>query len=131
MKRIATPRRAKKRLKSSQDIADFAVGVLEDLKGEKIEVLDVRHLTSIMDIMIVASGRSDRHVRALAETLIERSRERGIALLGSEGQEGGEWVLVDLADVVVHVMLPRARTFYEIEKLWDISAAGDSEAAER
>jgi ribosome-associated protein len=131
LKRTATPRRPKnKRPKSPQELAAFAVGVLDDLKAQDIEVLDVRHLTSIMDVMIVASGRSDRHVRALADTLIERCREIGIPLLGVEGQEGGEWVLVDLADVVVHVMLPRTRAFYEIEKLWDISSLG-AEAAEQ
>ena len=115
---------------SAEATADFVVEVLDDLKAENVRVLDVRHLTSIMDIMIVASGRSDRHVRALADALVERSAEAGMPLLGVEGQEGGEWVLVDLADVVVHVMLPRARAFYEIEKLWDISEI-DSEAASR
>ena len=130
MKRTATPRPVKKKPKSPQDVAAFVVGVLDDLKAQDIVVLDVRHLTSIMDVTIVASGRSDRHVRALADTLIERCREIGIPLLGVEGQAGGEWVLVDLADVVVHVMLPRTRTFYEIEKLWDISPL-DAEAAER
>jgi ribosome-associated protein len=129
LKRTATPRRSKKKPASPQDVAAFVVGVLDDFKAQDIEVLDVRHLTSIMDVMIVASGRSDRHVRALADTLIERCREIGIPLLGVEGQEGGEWVLVDLADVVVHVMLPRTRAFYEIEKLWDMSALG-TEAAE-
>lgn len=127
-KPIATPRRPKKRPKSSNDVAAFVVGVLEDLKAENIDVLDVRHLTSIMDIMIVASGRSDRHVRALADAVVERCREVGLPLLGIEGKEGGEWVLVDLADVVVHVMLPRTRAFYEIEKLWDISSAGGEAA---
>jgi ribosome-associated protein len=98
------------------------------MKAENIEVLDVRHLTSIMDVMLVASGRSDRHVRALADSVVERCREVGLPLLGIEGQEGGEWVLVDLADVVVHVMLPRTRAFYEIEKLWGISLAGGEAA---
>jgi ribosome-associated protein len=116
--------------RSSAEIAAFAVAVLDDLKAQDVRQLDVRHLTSIMDIMIVASGRSDRHVRALADLLVERCKEARIPLLGVEGQEGGEWVLVDLADVVVHVMLPRSRAFYEIEKLWDISPP-DSEAVLR
>jgi ribosome-associated protein len=120
------PRRTKKkRPKSAKDIAAFAIAVLEDLKAENVLRLDVRHLTSLLDVMIIASGRSDRHVRALADALIERAGEAGIPLLGVEGQQGGEWVLVDLADVVVHVMLPRTRTFYELEKLWDIAANED------
>jgi ribosome-associated protein len=124
------PRRLKKRPRSADDIAAFAVGILDDLKAENIQTLDVRHLTSIMDVMIVASGRSERHVRGVADVLVERCDEVGIPLLGVEGQEGGEWVLVDLADVVVHIMLPRTRAFYEIEKLWDISSA-EGEAVER
>jgi len=117
------PRRTKKKPRSPEDVAAFAVHVLDDLKAEDVRTLDVRHLTSIMDLMIVASGRSDRHVRAVADSLIERCDAADIPLLGVEGQESGEWVLVDLADVVVHVMLPRTRAFYEIEKLWDISRA--------
>lgn len=114
----------------SEPLGDFVVDVLEDLKAERIESLDVSHLTSITDRMIVASGRSDRHVRAIAESLVERCEARGIAPIGVEGKEGGEWVLVDLADVIVHVMLPRTREFYDIEKLWDI-ARPKGEAAGR
>lgn len=102
------------------EIAELAVGILEDIKASDIRLLDVRHLTSMMDYMVIASGRSDRHVRAIADALVEGCKERGIRLLGLEGQEAGEWILVDLTDVVVHVMLPRVRDFYEIEKLWDI-----------
>jgi ribosome-associated protein len=115
---------------AAEPVGDFVVEVLEDLKAEKIENLDVRHLTSITDRMIVASGRSDRHVRAIAEALLERCQARGIAPIGVEGKQGGEWVLVDLADVIVHVMLPRTREFYDIEKLWDI-ARPKGEAAGR
>lgn len=115
---------------AAEPIGDFVVEVLEDLKAEKIENLDVSHLTSITDRMIVASGRSDRHVRAIAEALLERCEARGIVPIGIEGKEGGEWVLVDLADVIVHLMLPRTREFYDIEKLWDI-ARPKGEAAGR
>jgi ribosome-associated protein len=115
------PRRTKKRPKSAKEIATFAQGVLDDLKAENVLSLDVKHLTSLLDLMIIASGRSDRHVRALADALIERAAAAGIPLLGVEGKQSGEWVLVDLADVVVHVMLPRTRAFYELEKLWDIA----------
>lgn len=107
-----------------EEIADLAVAVLEDIKASDIVRLDVRHLTSLMDYMIVASGRSDRHVRSIADTLIERCKAAGLTIVGQEGQEGGEWILVDLVDVVVHVMLPKTRDFYELEKLWDIARPG-------
>jgi ribosome-associated protein len=110
---------------SSRKIADHAIAVLEDHKATNIRCLDVSHLTSMMDYMIVATGRSDRHVRALGDALIASCKESGIEILGSEGQEAAEWLLVDLVDVVVHVMLPRTRDFYDIEKLWDISPRGD------
>jgi ribosome-associated protein len=113
------PKRKIKR--TPQQLAEFVAEVLDDLKAERIERLDVTHLTSITDMMVIASGRSDRHVRAMAETLVEKCEEAGYEPLGIEGRESGEWVLVDLGDVVVHVMLPRARAFYDIEKLWDIS----------
>jgi ribosome-associated protein len=102
-------------------IADRAIAVLEDHKATDIRCLEVKHLTSIMDFMIVATGRSDRHVRSLGDALSVECRERGIQVLGTEGKSAGEWLLVDLVDVVVHIMLPRVRAFYEIEKLWDIS----------
>jgi len=106
---------------SPREIADEAIRVLDDHKAIDIRCLDVAHLTSMMDYMIVATGRSDRHVRALGDALVKECKDKGIEVLGSEGQEAAEWLLVDLVDVVVHVMLPRTREFYEIEKLWDIS----------
>jgi len=123
------PRKAKSKI-ASKDLSDFVVNALEDLKAEQIQVLDVRHLTQITDAMIIASGRSDRHVRAIADALVEQCKEHGIEPVGVEGKDGGEWVLVDLADIIVHVMLPRTREFYDIEKLWAISRPG-SEAARR
>jgi ribosome-associated protein len=110
---------------SPREIADHAVSVLDDHKATDIRCLDVSHLTSMMDYMIVATGRSDRHVRALGDALIESCKAQGIQVLGTEGQEAAEWLLVDLVDVVVHVMLPRTREFYDIEKLWDISPRDD------
>ena len=108
-----------------RQLADLSIQVLEDHKATDIRCLDVAHLTSIMDYMIVATGRSDRHVRSLGDALIAFCKENGIEILGAEGQDAGEWLLVDLVDVVVHVMLPRTREFYEIEKLWDISPRDD------
>ena len=108
-----------------RQIADQAIQVLDDHKASDIRCLDVSHLTSLMDFMIVATGRSNRHVRALGDALITYCKENGIEVLGSEGQDAAEWLLVDLVDVVVHVMLPSTRDFYEIEKLWDISPRDD------
>jgi ribosome-associated protein len=92
---------------------------LDDMKAVNVKVLDVRGLTDIADTMIVASGNSDRHVRSIAERVIEKAKAAGFRLLGTEGTRDGEWVLVDLQDVLVHVMLPRVREFYGLELLWE------------
>jgi ribosome-associated protein len=93
------------------------------MKAVNVKLLDVRGLTDIADAMIVASGNSDRHVRAIAERVIEKARGSGQRRVGVEGQRDGEWVLVDLQDVLLHVMLPRVREFYAIEQLWEAPAA--------
>ncbi len=107
------------------DSADDAVvtrvlAALDDAKALDVKRLDVAHLTTVTDVMVFASGRSDRHVRAIADAVMEALKLAGHPAIGVEGQQSGEWVLVDLADVIVHVMLPRVREFYNIEKLWDI-----------
>lgn len=99
-------------------LLDLAVAALNELKARDVRVLDVRGLTSITDHMVVATGTSDRHVRSIAERLIESTKKAGKPPLGVEGEEGGEWVLVDLQDVVVHIMQRRAREFYKLEDLW-------------
>ena len=119
------PKRKRKKPKD-EELVKLVVDTLDDMKAEKIVSLDVRHLTSVTDHMIIASGRSDRHVRAIADRLIERCEEAGIDPLGIEGQEAGEWVLVDLADAIVHLMLPKVREFYNIESLWDLPARDES-----
>ena len=101
----------------------LALGALEDMKAVNIKVLDVRGLTDVADTMIVGSGTSDRHVRAIAELVIERAKAAGRRPLGTEGRKDAEWVLVDLQDVLVHVMLPRVREFYALEELWEAPAA--------
>jgi ribosome-associated protein len=92
--------------------------ILVDAKGLDIRVLDVRQLTDITDYMIIVNGTSTRHVQSVADKLVEGMRARGIRSLGVEGADIGEWVLVDFGDVVVHVMRPQTRQFYNLEKLW-------------
>jgi ribosome-associated protein len=89
------------------------------MKAVNVKVLDVRGLTDIADTLIVASGTSDRHVRSIAEAVIDQAKRNGFRPLGTEGEREGEWVLVDLQDIVIHVMLPRVREFYGLERLWD------------
>ncbi len=103
---------------------------LEDMKAVNVKVIDVRGLTDVADTLIVASGTSDRHVRSIAERIIEQAKTSGMRPLGTEGEREGEWVLVDLQDIVVHVMLPRVREFYALERLWDAGTTqGASEAS--
>jgi ribosome-associated protein len=92
---------------------------LEDMKAVNVKKLDVRALTDIADTMMIASGNSDRHVRSIAEHVVEKAKAAGFRPLGVEGARDAEWVLVDLQDILVHVMLPRVREFYGLEKLWE------------
>ncbi|MGI9304841.1 MAG: ribosome silencing factor [Gammaproteobacteria bacterium] len=102
------------------DLRTLVVDALEDLKGKDIRVIDVRGKTTITDLMVVASGTSDRHVKSLADNVVVSAKRKGVLPLGVEGQRDCEWVLVDLCDIVVHVMLPRVREFYQLEKLWAV-----------
>lgn len=96
----------------------IVVDALEELKAQNIQVLDVREIAGFTDLMVIASGSSTRQVKALADKVIEKCLAAGVRPLGVEGQKEAEWVLVDLADIVVHVMLPQTRDFYHLEKLW-------------
>jgi ribosome-associated protein len=107
-------------LLDAENLRDRVLVTLDELKGFDLKVLDVRKLTPLTDYMVIASGTSDRHVRALARTVIEKAKEWDHPPLGVEGDREGEWVLVDLNDVVVHVMLPRVRDFYQLERLWTV-----------
>jgi len=104
-------------------LEELALKALEDMKAVNIKVLDVRALTDVADTMIVASGTSDRHVRAIAENVTVQAKAAGRRPMGTEGRQDGEWVLIDLQDVLVHVMLPRVREFYALEQLWEMPQA--------
>jgi ribosome-associated protein len=108
---------------SKPTLRDVVLGALADMKAVDVRALDVRGLTDITDTMVVASGTSDRHVRSIADRVVERCKEAGFRPFGMEGERDGEWVLLDLQDLVLHVMLPRVREFYGLEKLWSGAAA--------
>lgn len=106
----------------------IAQHALEDLKAVEPVVLDVRELSSVMDWLVVASGTSSRHVKSLADNVLMKAKESGVRPLGVEGERIGEWVLVDFGDVVVHVMQPAARSFYDLERLWSVQARQPQES---
>jgi ribosome-associated protein len=105
----------------TDELKSIARQALEDLKGVDIVEFDVRDMTTVTDVMIIASGTSDRHVKSLADAVVMACKKAGVPPLGVEGEQEGEWVLVDLGDVVVHVMQPRIREFYALEKLWSVT----------
>jgi ribosome-associated protein len=99
-------------------LADIAVTALEDIKARDITVLDVRKLTSLYDTLVIASADSNRQVKALAQHVRDKLKESGAPIIGMEGEETAEWILVDAGDIVVHVMQPAVRTYYNLEELW-------------
>lgn len=115
---------------NSEDLCDLAVAALEDIKALDIIKLDVRNMTTVTDWMIVASGTSSRHVQALVDNVADCAKAAGHRPIGVEGESGGEWVLLDLQDALVHVMLPKVRDFYNLEKLWTISPSEDAAATD-
>ena len=116
---------------NSKQLTALVIDALDDVKGQDIVKLDVRDMTTVTDYMVVASGRSNRHVQALVENVAEKATRAGHKPIGVEGEEGGEWVLLDLQDALVHVMLPKVREFYNLEKLWSLGPAGELAATDR
>lgn len=119
-----------------EELVGMVTAALEDMKGQAVRVIDVRGKTPLADYMVIATGSSNRHIKSLADSVAIKAKQVGITPLGVEGQDSQEWVLVDLNDVIVHVMLPRVRDFYNLEKLWltdeipDVALAEDVAAAE-
>ena len=101
----------------------LVIDALEDLKAINVVTLDVAGLTDVMDFLIIASGTSSRHVKSLADNVCMQAKKREVRPLGVEGEDAGEWVLVDFGDVVVHVMLPATRDLYDLERLWTLPVA--------
>jgi len=115
---------------NSKKLSELVVAALDDVKANDIVTLDVRNMTSVTDYMVVASGTSNRHVKALIDGVAEKARAAGHRPIGIEGEEGGEWVLLDLQDTLVHVMLPKVREFYNLEKLWSLGESGELAATD-
>ena len=113
-----------------RQLLELAIAVLEDAKGDNIQVLDLTDRSSFADYMIVVSGNSTRQVKAMADRLVQRVKASGFQPLGVEGDREAEWVLVDLADIVVHLMLPQTRAFYNLEKLWSTPPVSRSTSAQ-
>ena len=115
---------------NSEALTDLVVEALDDVKAKDIVRLDVRNMTVVTDYMVIASGTSNRHVKALVDNVAEKAKAAGRRPIGIEGEDGGEGVLLDLEDTLVHVMLPKVREFYNLEKLWSIAPQGDATATD-
>jgi ribosome-associated protein len=120
----STASRKAKSAVSNEHLRQRVVAALEDLKAKDVREIDVRGKTSIADILFIASGTSARHVKSIADEVIKFAKEAGVMPLGVEGQTEAEWVLVDLGDIIVHVMMPRIREFYGLERLWTVGDDG-------
>jgi ribosome silencing factor RsfS/YbeB/iojap len=105
---------------ASDRLRTLVRNALEDLKAKDIQEIDVRGKSSVTDLMVVVSGTSSRHVKSIADEVVKKAKQASLPPIGVEGQREGEWVLVDLGDVIVHVMLPRTREFYGLERLWTV-----------
>jgi ribosome-associated protein len=122
-KAVVKASKAPQNTNSTGGVVTVVEHALDEMKAVNVKVLNVQKLTDIADTMIIATGNSDRHVRSIADRVVEFAKKAGFRPMGVEGERDGEWVLVDLQDVIVHIMLPRVREFYRLENLWDVSAA--------
>jgi ribosome-associated protein len=113
-----------------EQLRDLVISSLEDFKAIDIQQIDVSGQNPLTDLFVIASGNSSRHVKSMAENLVLKAKAAGCPPLGIEGDSGAEWVLVDLNDVIVHLMLPQTRAFYNLEKLWEASSQRRSSAAQ-
>ncbi|MFZ0218830.1 MAG: ribosome silencing factor [Candidatus Aquirickettsiella sp.] len=102
----------------NKDLQTDLVSLLEDHKAKNIIALDVSKITDITDLMIICTGNSNRHVKTLAQYLLTAAKAKGMTIYGIEGEKEGEWILIDLVEVIIHIMLPQEREFYNLEKLW-------------
>ena len=109
----------------------IVVNALEDIKGKDIEVINTTKLTSLFDRLVIATGDSNRQVKALARNVQDKVREAGAEIISVEGEDTGEWVLVDIGDIVVHVMQPSVRLYYNLEELWQLTPAQRRRQAEQ
>ncbi len=127
------PRGTRKKAAGTTDpfalLRKLVLGALDDLKARDVIELDVRDKTSVTDLLVIASGTSSRHVKSIADEVVKKVKQSGVMPLGVEGEDDAEWVLVDLGDIVVHVMLPRSRDFYALERLWGVGDEDERPAA--
>lgn len=112
---------------NAAQLTELVQAALDDMKAQNVVTLDVHGITSIADRILIATGGSNRHVKSIADRVIERAKEAGVKPLGVEGMEQSEWVLVDLGDVIVHVMQPATRQFYDLERLWQQAPRGSDQ----
>ncbi len=112
------------------ELNSIVVDALDDLKAQDISVLDVMSMSDVMDTLVIATGTSSRHVKSLAGNVVDELKKRDLRPIGIEGMEASDWVLVDYGSIVVHVMLPQARQFYDLEKLWTPIEKSDDESVE-
>ena len=115
---------------TSDQLRDLVISTLEDLKAIDIQQIDVSGQNPLTDLFVIASGNSSRHVKSMAEKLVMKAKAAAFPPLGVEGAREAEWVLVDLNDVIVHLMLPQTRAFYNLEKLWEASSQQRSSATQ-
>jgi ribosome silencing factor RsfS/YbeB/iojap len=117
---LPTKSKAAKALDAGGRLRKIVLDALDDLKAKDVTEIDVREKSGVTDLLVIASGTSSRHVKSIADEVVKKSKHAGNPPIGVEGQREGEWVLVDLGDVIVHVMLPRTREFYGLERLWTV-----------